>query len=291
MKKYLILAALVAMIPMLSGCFWNTRIDENEVGLIMADGVQVTEVVGPGRHSNWGWFAEIKQIDITSKTNTWSDPDVATRDKQQIGMEIGITYQRGPSGEDVLKMWQTYRNEALRDDALWTQVSNRIARVIKNITTRYSLDDLLGVGENDVSRASVQSELFNDLSEELSEIGVHLIDVGINNITPSEAYRQLLEDKAAAIAAVEIAAQNTLKLQEELNQEKAQTEIALEEARRERLVAEERAKVIEQSDRAYELQRMEIMARILGDKDKIYFLPQDADITLLFGSEGFVPVK
>jgi regulator of protease activity HflC (stomatin/prohibitin superfamily) len=275
---------LLFLVGALTSCYCARTIDENEVGLHMSDGISVDRTLASGRYSDNSYWSKLVEVDTSSKTNIWEDPDVATKDKQQIGVQVGVTYRRGPSAEAVLRMWQTYRNEAVNDDALWQQVSNRISRVLKNITTSYSLDQLLGVADDDTSRALIADILLEDLQTELNDVGVTIVDVGINNISPSESYRQLLEQKAAAQAAVEIAVQNKRKAEEELGQVQAETEIELELARRERLVAEEQNKVFEESPLAYELERMRVMSEMLGDNDKIIFVPTEGNLNLFLGS-------
>ena len=83
-----------------------------------------------------------------------------------------------------------------------------------------------------------------------------------------------------------------LGVNEQLEQEKAQTEIDLEKARRANLVAEEEAKVYQESEEAYHLKRLELLKDMLDESDKVYFIPEGADITLFLGNEpGVVPVE
>lgn len=287
--KSVMFVILLVLAMMSTGCYYRRIIDENEVGLHMSDGVSVDRTLGPGRHSDDNWWSELIEIDIGTKTNIWEDPDVATKDKQVIALTVGVTYRRGPSHDAIKMMWQTYRSECTDDNALWGQIQNRMARVVKNITTRYSLDELLGVAvESDVNRATVQAELLEELGKELNELGVTLIDAGINNIAPSEAYRARLEEKANAAAQAEIAKQQTIKLQEQLLQEKAQTAIELEKADRARQVAEKQNEIFVQSPQAFELERLKRLADVIGPGDKIYFVPPDSDITLVLGGSAFV---
>jgi len=75
----------------------------------------------------------------------------------------------------------------------------------------------------------------------------------------------------------------TLMEQVQVNQERAETDIEIEKARRVNLVAEEKAKVYEQSDRAYELERLRLLQGVIGSTDKVYFVPEGADLTLILG--------
>jgi len=281
---------VLAMLMLASfGCVYRMKIDESEAGIIMADGVSVSSVVGVGRHTNMAWLATGVQIDCSAKTLEWVDPSVVTKDKQEVGYTVGVTYRRKNDHDSVMLMWTTYRSEAQNDDALKAQVENRMGRVVKNISTQFSLDEQLGVGET--RRASVEVIFEEQLGAELAEIGVELLDVGINDIAVSESFKARLAEKANAAAQAEIAKQRTLELKEKLIQETAQTEIGVEIARRERLVEEEKAKVFEVSDRAFELAKIEAMAGMYGKNDKLIFVPPGSDISLLMsGDGGWVPV-
>jgi len=289
--KTMLIVLLILSAIFASGCYWRTEIDESEVGLLLPDGVTVSSVVSSGRYTDWKYYAKIKQVDISAKTFQWGDPSLVTSDKQQIGFTVGVTYRRSPLPEHVLLMWKTYRAECTDDELLQLQVANRIARVAKNLTADYTLDEMLGVSDSNIGRTDIQGNIFDDLKIELSEVGVELLDIGINDIQPSEQYLLRLEQKADAAVNAEIAKQNTLTKREELLQEEAQTEIAIEIARRDRLVAEEANMLYTQSPQAYELARLRELSNLLGDSDKVYFVPEGSDITLFLGSGSIVPVN
>jgi hypothetical protein len=282
-KKFIVLFVLVSVL--LSGCYWNTEIDEAEVGLIMSDGVKVDRVAYAGRYtdmsSRWAKIEEIKTSNISAM---WEDPDLVTKDKQPIGFKVELSFARARDSESVLTMWQKYRSEATDDNALTALVLARIPSIAKAITTKYSLDEMLGIG-GDIDRQQVETELYDMLAESLKEVGIELRSATIANIAPAQSYMDLLQSKANAAIEVEVAQERTKMLTEQLAQEEAQTDIDLEVARRENLVAEERAKVYEESDRVYELRRLELLGNVLGESDKVYFVPEGADITLYIGAQ------
>lgn len=279
-KTNLIILALIVMLAM-TGCYWRTPVETSEVGLVMGDGVRVDEKVGEGRYSDlWGWYAELQIIDVSNKLLTWEDPSLVTDDKQPIGLVLDVTYKRDRDCAE--EMFRDYRAEAVDDATLERSVRSRIPRVAKEVTTQYSLDQMLGTeeGNEEVSRTVVQNQLYNLLEAELKELCVSLSDVGINDIGASEEYLALLEEKANAEVGVEVAQVETRRLREQLNQEEAQTEIEIERARRDNLVNEELAKVYEGSPQYYNLRRLELLADVIGDNDKVYFVPSDIPLEL-----------
>jgi len=289
MKRWLLVCLVLVMFTVFgSGCYWNRQVEENEVGLAMPDGVHVEQVVGPGRYTNMGYYAEMKVLDTSAKTVQWQDPDLVTSDKQPIGFNVSATFSRKRDAESIQTMWRDYNAEARFDEALQQQVLARIPRVAKGITTKYSLDEMLGIKEG-TNRSDIQNAFFTALDKELSEINVRLLDVGINNIAPSQQYLNALEAKANAQVNVEVAREQTKLKEEQLKQEQAETQIQLELASRQRQVEEETAKVFTGNSRWYELRRLELLGKVLNDKDKIYFVPQGTDITLFLSGQSVPP--
>jgi len=292
MKTRMLAVLLIVVVLSVSGCYWNRQVESSEVGLKMDDGVSIAAVVGPGRYTNMGWFGEMKILDVSAKTLEWSDPDLVTKDKQPIGIAVGVTYARLRDSDSVKHMWSHYNSEAIDDASLALQVANRIARSVKEVTTSFTLDEMLGVAlTENTGRGALTADFFDKLSPELAEIGVELLDAGVNNIAPSAEYLALLEKKANSYAQVDLARQQTLTLQEEFKQEQAQTEIDLEVARRANLVKVEEGKAYAESEQLMELRRLELLTGILGESDKVYFVPQGTDLTLfLAGQSEAVPV-
>jgi len=292
MKTRMLAVLLIVVMLSVSGCYWNRQVESSEVGLKMDDGVSIAAVVGPGRYTNMSWFGEMKILDVSAKTLEWSDPDLVTKDKQPIGIAVGVTYARLRDSDSVKHMWSHYNSEAIDDASLALQVANRIARSVKEVTTSFTLDEMLGVAlTENTGRGALTSDFFDKLSPELAEIGVELLDAGVNNIAPSAEYLALLERKANSYAQVDLARQQTLTLQEEFKQEQAQTEIDLEVARRANLVKVEEGKAYAESEQLMELRRLELLTGILGESDKVYFVPQGTDLTLfLAGQSEAAPV-
>lgn len=286
MKKRIALA-IIMLVVLLSttSCYFNSSIGSNEVGLLMDDGVSVTGVVGPGRYTNMGWYAGIMSIDTSSRALTWTDNDVWTSDKQSVGFGTSVTYARMSDEASVRKMWKEYNGAARDDRQLEALVLSRIPRIVKEISTTMTLDEMLGIANSEKNRSTLQNDIENKLSEELASCGVQLIDFGINSIAVDPSYQAKLTEKANAAIEIELAEQKSKTLEQQLVQEKAQTEIDLEKARRANLVAAEEAKVFEESEEAYELERLKLLTGLLGDSDKIYFIPEGTDITLFLGGQ------
>lgn len=270
----------------LSSCYFKKEVGSNEVGIKMDDGVSISAVVGAGRYTNMGYYADLTCIDTSSKTLTWQDDDVWTSDKQSVTFGVSVTYARKNDEDSVKLMWREYNAAAKKDAELEKLVLSRIPRVVKQVSTTLTLDEMLGIADSDKNRSTMQTEMETLLAAELESCGVVLIDFGVSDIGVDPVYQEKLQEKSTAAIEIELAQQRKEQLETQLEQERAQTEIDLEKARRANLVAEEEAKVYKTSDEAFELKRLELMRDMLDESDKVYFIPEGSDITLFFGEKA-----
>jgi len=274
---------LILFMLLFSSCVWRVAIDEGEVGLRMNDGVQVSEVLEPGRHGPfWGWYAKVEQVNISAITHEWTDPDLVTKDKQPIGVTIGFTFARNP--EKIREMRQRFRPETLNDEALLRLVLNRLPRVAKSSTAQFTIDEMIA------ARTILDNHIFENLSAELDEIGVVLLDVGVNNIAPSPSYLALLQRKADAQVEVEVAVEEGILAEENLIKEQLQTEVELELARRGNLINEELAKTFQTSPEYFELERLRLLGDVIGPSDTIYFTESVEQLMIMLTQSGVTPI-
>lgn len=290
--NYFLLAVFVLSI--LSGCYRNRPVESHQVGLKLGDGVKIDEVVGPGLHTDSGWRAELVVINASNITTQWTDPSLVTRDKQPIGLTMNLTFSRKRDSESITALYTRYNSEAVNDEALKNLVLSKVPGVAKTISTKYTLDQMLGiaVGELAVGREILSQEVTELLQSEMDQIYVDLAAVEIADITPSQEFMASLNAKAQAQINMEVANQETKLLTEQLAQEQAKTEIELEKARRENLVNQEMAKAYEGSPQLLQLRMMELTADMLDKGDTVIYVPEGANITsILSQSSSLVPTE
>ena len=296
-KRFIPVVAVLFMLPLTTGCYFRVTVHPNEMGVRMSGG-KISEIVGPGIYDG-GLYASMEIIDVSNKTTTWQDPALVTRDKQPIGLLLGMSYARKRDADSIRLMFERYRSESTSDEALATLVQNRVPRVAKSVTAKFSLNEMLGIeGRTQVEAAALGRELVSNeilelLKPELAEFGVELSDVGVNDIAPDKQYLDALSAKAKASVDAEVAVEKTKQLVEQVKQEEAQTKVSVEIARRENLVAEEKAKVYALSPEAYELKRLELLQGVVGDKPQFWFVPQGTDLSLLLSNQQgqVVPIQ
>lgn len=293
MKKRIALALMmVCLVFSLYGCYFNSTVDSSEVGVKMDDGVQISEVVGAGRYTDLGWYADLNRIDISAKQVKLVIEDVSTSDKQTVSVEILAEVARKSDEESVRTIWENYNAVAKMDEQLIALVRDLMRSPVNKVSTTMTVDEMLGVDESsEKTRVTMEQDIAELLRPVLESRGIALNTLNVMNIGVDPQYQAKLQEKSTAAIEIELAEQKAKQLEKQLEQEKAQTEIDLEKARRANLVAEEEAKVYEQSAEAYELRRLELMKDMLDESDKIYFIPEGADITLFLGSEGAGVVK
>lgn len=288
-KRIALVLMLVVMSFSLCSCYFNKTVESGEVGVRMNDGVQIDEVVGAGRYTNLGWYANMKTMDTSAKQVKLVINDVSTSDKQTVSIEILAEVARKSDEESVKTIWVNYNAAAKNDDQLITLVKDLMRSPVNKVSTTMTVDEMLGVDENsDKTRTTMETDIAALLRPVLETRGISLNTLNVTNIGVDPLYQAKLQEKSTAAIEIELAEQKAKQLEKQLEQEKAQTEIDLEKARRANLVAEEEAKVFEESPEAYELKRLELMKDMLDESDKIYFIPEGADITLFLGSEGGV---
>lgn len=292
MKRVVLCLMMLSLVFSMYGCYFNATVSSGEIGVKMGDGVQISEVVGAGRYTDMGWYSDIKTIDVSAKQVKLLIVDVSTSDKQTVSVELLAEVARKGDDASVRLMWEKYNDMARSDDRLTALVQDLMRSPVNKVSTTMTVDEMLGVDENsEKTRATMEADIANLLRPVLEARGISLNTLNVTNVGVDPQYQAKLQEKSTAAIEIELAEQKAKQLEKQLEQEKAQTEIDLEKARRANLVAEEEAKVYEQSTEAYELKRLELMKDILGDGDKVYFIPEGTDITLFLGGEGNGIVK
>jgi regulator of protease activity HflC (stomatin/prohibitin superfamily) len=294
-KKQLVLIMLVVALVTFA-CGRCGTINSDEMGILTESG-KITDIVTAGYYFSLDPRAGMTQVNTSAITVEWTDPDeLVTYDKQPINLQVAVTVSRTRDRETLEDSYADYNKIMKNDDALVLEVGTRLAPIAKSITVQYTLDEMLGIVDNDEDssdsgRGELTLAIFKALEPELLEIGIVLRDVRVVNINVDDQYLALLKEKAQATVKKEVAQRQTELKREELKQEQAQTEIDKEKARRARLVQEEQANVYESSPEMLELE----LARIYGaalQNGTIYFIPAGSDITYLFGADGqVVPVQ
>jgi uncharacterized membrane protein YqiK len=295
--KYLIGLLVVAFL--LSGCYLNKEIDANEIGVQMSAG-RIEGCVGPGVHTAWGWFDDLKPISSATIKLNVADPEVATKDNQLVGVEITIQARRltdCDSARNILTKW----NSLVDDSALAETIDATARESMKTGTRSFTLQELLD------DRNGLATRIQESLGEDSKLYSVQIVNVIVNNIAIESGYANQLKEKALLTAQIETelrrqdlikqtASNNILEqerraavLQEQVKAEQAQTNVQMEIATRDGKMIAAQNQVYVTNQYAFELEKLRLMKEILGDKATFYFIPEGSDITMLWSPNSVVP--
>lgn len=289
-KRLMLFAMLIVATTLFCSCYHKKEVDTSEVGIKMDDGVSISSVVGPGRYTNMGWYSDLVAMDTSTKELSMTIEDVSTSDKQTVSVTLYTEVARKSDETSVRNLWKNYNAAARYDEQLLKMVSDLHYSAVNKVSTQYTIDEMLGIADSSKTRTTLESDIAKNLAAALEPRGISLVITQVKNVGVDPDYQAKLQEKSTAAIEIELAAQKAEQLEKQLEQEVAQTNIDLEKARRANLVAEEQAKVYEESEEAYELKRLELLKDMLGESDKVYFIPEGTDITLFLGNQVDTPV-
>lgn len=302
-SKLFALFLVVLMALSMSACYINEEVNASQVAA-QIDGGKIDNIVGPGIYTKWGPFQDLKQVNVGAVTFSVEDPEVLTLDNQAIGVRITIQAKRN-SDKDSITNLLTNWPALIEDESLVNTVSATAREGLKNGVRQYTLMQLLD------DRNGLADKIVTQLEEDASKYGVQIINVTIENVSADKSYMDLLQQKAnyeAQIAAekkrqdlirqqadndILQQQQTTTVLKERLIAEKALTDVQVEIGSRDGKVIAEQNKVYKDNPQAYELARLEKLAKVVGSNAKFYFIPQGMNMTMLLSGltdQSIVPV-
>lgn len=300
MRKILVFVSTLFCALLMSGCFINDDVPSSSIGIVSDGGALRSSCLTPGIYSDWGWFAQLKEVPIGAITFEVTDESVATADTQLVGIAVAVQIQREAdcdSIHNILTNWPTL----VDDKTLESTATSQVAQAIKVGTRKFTLNQLLD------DRTGLASGIQQDLQVVADKFSVKVLNVSIKDIKLDPTYEAKLEQKAQVTIDIEIAQRNQdkvaaeqatarieqeqrkLTLEAQLLAEQAQTNVAVEIARRAGEATAAQYKVYLDNPAALELARLDRLQNILGSKSVVYFLPSGSDLSLILNQSG-VPV-
>lgn len=286
----------------LAGCFINDDVKTDQSGVVV-DGGKIERCVGPGVHTDWGFFADLREVSNATLTFEVVDPEVATFDSQLVGISVTIQARRNNDCESLTNLLTNW--PALIDDEQLKAVISATANEAMKVGTRqFTLTQLLD------DRNGLATAIKLSLEADAEKYSTTIINVSIKNVGLDPKYAAVLQEKALYTVQIEAALreqdlirqqaandklrqeQKTLILQAQLETEKAQTAVQVEIATRAGKVVEAANNVYLINPAAFELEKLARLKEILGDKAVIYFIDENTDLTLLLSNiaGGVLPV-
>ncbi len=291
-KKFFVLSVLVVLSMFLQACYIGQDVQTNQVAVELEKN-RIVRVVNAGVYTSWGFYNEMKVMNVDTLTFGVEDPEVLTRDNQAVGVKITIQARRKSDEESVKNIFENWASTV--DDNKLVEVISATAREgLKNGVRNYNLSELL----ND--RNGLGNSIGEQLSLDASKYSVEIINVTIENVSPSPDYMAILADKANITAETEkelerqklieqqasndiLQAQKTAQVKlEQVEAERAITAVEVEIAKREGQVTAASQQVYTDNPQAFMLEQLRLLDAIF-DGQTVYYLPEGTDLTTVFG--------
>lgn len=291
-KKFFVLSVLVVISMFLQACYIGQDVQTNQVAVELEKN-RIVRVVNAGVYTSWGFYNEMKVMNVDTLTFGVEDPEVLTRDNQAVGVKITIQARRKSDEESVKNIFENWASTV--DDNKLVEVISATAREgLKNGVRNYNLSELL----ND--RNGLGNSIGEQLSLDASKYSVEIINVTIENVSPSPDYMAILADKANITAETEkelerqklieqqasndiLQAQKTAQVKlEQVEAERAITAVEVEIAKREGQVTAASQQVYTDNPQAFMLEQLRLLDAIF-DGQTVYYLPEGTDLTTVFG--------
>ncbi|WP_207779335.1 prohibitin family protein [Zavarzinia aquatilis] len=182
---------------------WYT-IDEGEVGVVLRNGA-VLDVAGPGLHFKLPIIDNV--VSLSTRTEKLNLPEVAaySQDIQAAFLNMSVNYRinAGQATEIYAKLGVNFADRILMPALL-----DRT----KAVFGRYNAPSIVG------ERAKLVADITDSLREAVTEEGIIIESVQIENIDFSDAFEQAIEQRMQAEVEV-------TRLRQNLEREKVQAEI------------------------------------------------------------------
>lgn len=299
-QKFSLLLLVTVVASMLGACYFGNEIKANQQGLAL-DANAVRNCVGPGVYTDAGFYTDMWEIATDTLTFEVTDGSVATKDTQIVGITLQIQARRNDDCPSLTLLFTKYQS-LLNDDNLKSTIGASASEAIKIAVRGMTLDQLL----ND--REGLSTGITDFLNEDTAKYGAVVTNISIKDVQLNAEYEALLVKKANLTAQIELAERQqdlfaadaaaerirqeeaALTSQAQLLAEQAKTAVEVEIAEREGDKIAAQFAVYNENERAYELRRLELLQKVLGDKAAVYFVDSVEDLMVLLGGSVESPV-
>src|SRR5205814_2976338 len=118
-----------------------------------------------------------------------SDPEVATSEKQLVGITLNIKVQRPSEPERVESLWRSFNNLA-RDDKAIPEILNGPARQsIKVNVAQFTLDELL------TDRNKLRDAIYQEMEARAKQYSLDVLSVDVSNVALDPKYAEELQKR------------------------------------------------------------------------------------------------
>lgn len=205
-KKFLNKLQFLAAVPLVAGLAFSTitSVPTGYTGILTTFGKVEDGNIGAGMHAKAPWQNVVKIDNRTQKTLI--ETEAFSSDIQQVDLKVSINYCIDQNTAQVLykTVGEDYYNAILYP---------RILEHVKIVFAQYTAESLMS------NRSEISEQIRIALSEDVSEYGINIVAISIEDVDFTDAFTDAVEAK-------QVAEQNKLKAQTEQAQKTMETEAA-----------------------------------------------------------------
>lgn len=286
-------ALLVLLSVLLGACVWNEPVATNQAA-VWSDGGKLGACVEPGIYTDLNTFVDLIEVNKDTFPFEVSDPEVATVDNQLVGVTVSLQVRRNTDCESMKGMLTNFPALRENNQQIIDLLTPLVAEGMKNGVRAFNLDGLLS------DRNGLSEAIRTSIEDDAKKYYIEVVGVQVKNVALNADYARLLQDKAnltvqrdTKIKERDIIQQNAanqqfeqeqlaITLGKQLEAEKAKTAVEVEVAKREGEKTAASQQVYSSNPQAFELEKLRLMAQILG-KGTIYFIPEGTTLSTFLG--------
>lgn len=230
MKNYIKIASIVIAVVIIFGMIidifnpaygWFATVQAGHVGVVEHFGQVRESTLQPGFHFT-SYFEHIHPVDIRTQRHNYQT-EAFSSDIQQVGLSIAVNENISPDA--AYKLYTTVGMNYLEN-----LLEPRLMENIKVVISKYTAESLIA------NREKLSSEVLVKMQSDMSQYGIYVSAISIENIDFTDAYE-------AAIEAKQVATQEKQRAKTVQEQQTMETEQKAERAKIEAQAAADVAKI------------------------------------------------
>lgn len=212
---------LIVVFAVAGNFFFFEIVQNDEVGIGFESG-RLVEVYQPGIAWKFGWFVDLVKVNVSAVPSAVTDPELITKDKQRIGLEVTADIFRPKDSETITSNYPLYRTIYTDDAALQQKVQSFTQQAMKVCVGERNFDNAV-IGQN---RDELRTCIDTELSKLVEPLGLGISNVAVPNVTISPEAQAALDAIVQSRLSTEKAKQDTEKATQE-----ALANVAIEEGK------------------------------------------------------------
>lgn len=200
----------IVLLSTMFGSFY--RVDEGERAVLLTNG-RFSEVAEPGLHFKVPFFQTTKTISVRTESRVYTEMASYSYDQQPAVLKISVNYLADPGNVETV-----YRRYGSLEAAVSKVLDPKVYTGVKNSFGQYTAQRAIQ------ERTQLNIDLQNAVLAELTDTGLTVQSVQVENIDYSDAYEAAIEAVAKAKADVERSKSELLRVEQEQQQKVKQAE-------------------------------------------------------------------